>query len=199
MTILLRLFLSTYTLVFIFDFMCLVTSILSSAPYFETALEASEAFLVLQKLMVRIMAISYRKNLSSVRMFCMISNPPIPFLPVYTMLDAIPKSPGYNHSPKTLNDASNYPFQGSGVNKPFPIGGGQGQDAKFSSQNMNAFGNYSMTNKHVRSLRERRVSLMAFDVIHIAALRTKADDLIILSQKLRLSLFPPSAQAFFRR
>lgn len=113
MTSFLRLFFSTYMMVFIFDFMCLVTSILSATPNFDIALQSSEAFLVLQKLMVRFMALSYRKN----HLFFPISNqilspffsPPIknkliknkllnidlyPNL-VYALLDGIPKSPNF--------------------------------------------------------------------------------------------------------
>ncbi|MBW0556086.1 hypothetical protein O181_095801 [Austropuccinia psidii MF-1] len=58
-TFLLRLFLSTYTLVFLFDFTCLITSFASASTDFDSALHGSQGFLVLQKLMVRVMAISY--------------------------------------------------------------------------------------------------------------------------------------------
>ncbi|OAV92102.1 hypothetical protein PTTG_07868, partial [Puccinia triticina 1-1 BBBD Race 1] len=71
MTSILRFFLSTYTLVFIFDVMCLITSIVSASPNFDVAFNASKAFLVLQKLMVRIMAVSY----------------------LYALLDGVPKNP----------------------------------------------------------------------------------------------------------
>ncbi|KAH9443194.1 hypothetical protein MJO28_014527 [Puccinia striiformis f. sp. tritici] len=71
MTSILRFFLSTYTLVFIFDLMCLITSIVSASPNFEVAFNASKAFLVLQKMMVRVMAVSY----------------------LYALLDGIPKNP----------------------------------------------------------------------------------------------------------
>ncbi|KNZ54741.1 hypothetical protein VP01_286g5 [Puccinia sorghi] len=67
----LRFFLSTYTLVFIFDLMCLITSIVSSSRNFEVAFNASKAFLVVQKLMVRVMAVSY----------------------LYALVDGLPKSP----------------------------------------------------------------------------------------------------------
>ncbi|PLW09390.1 hypothetical protein PCANC_23212 [Puccinia coronata f. sp. avenae] len=70
-TSILRFFLSTYTLVFLFDLMCLITSIVSSSPNFDVAFNASKAFLVLQKLMVRIMAVSY----------------------LYALLDGVPKNP----------------------------------------------------------------------------------------------------------
>ncbi|POV95062.1 hypothetical protein PSTT_16485, partial [Puccinia striiformis] len=62
MTSILRFFLSTYTLVFIFDLMCLITSIVSASPNFEVAFNASKAFLVLQKMMVRVMAVSYLED-----------------------------------------------------------------------------------------------------------------------------------------
>ncbi|MBW0544678.1 hypothetical protein O181_084393 [Austropuccinia psidii MF-1] len=58
-TFTLRVFLSTYAFVFIFDLLCLITSVISASTNFELALQASQGFLVLQKLMVRIMAISY--------------------------------------------------------------------------------------------------------------------------------------------
>ncbi|KAG0142339.1 hypothetical protein CROQUDRAFT_97629 [Cronartium quercuum f. sp. fusiforme G11] len=124
-TSLMRIFFSTYTMVFVFDFMCLITSVVSSAPHFKTALHASEAFLVLQKMMVRIMAISY----------------------LYALLDGIPKSSGFNPDIGTFNGSQ---FS-SGANKSsFACRESQGpQDAKFSSRNLtsNSFGNYSL-NKH---------------------------------------------------
>ncbi|KNZ60103.1 hypothetical protein VP01_160g11 [Puccinia sorghi] len=81
-TSVLRFFLSTYSLVFIFDFMCLITSIVSASPNFEVAFNASKAFLVLQKLMVRVMAISYRKH-------------SLPFggPDIYALVDGVPKNP----------------------------------------------------------------------------------------------------------
>ncbi|MBW0535948.1 hypothetical protein O181_075663 [Austropuccinia psidii MF-1] len=69
-TTLLRLFLSTYTLVFIFDFTCLITSVLSASKDFELALHGTQGFLVLQKLMPR-------------RFWSL----------VYALLDGIPKNP----------------------------------------------------------------------------------------------------------
>ncbi|KAA1076806.1 hypothetical protein PGT21_019654 [Puccinia graminis f. sp. tritici] len=70
-TSILRFFLSTYALVFVFDLMCLITSIVSASSNFEVAFNASKAFLVLQKLMVRVMAVSY----------------------LYALLDGVPKNP----------------------------------------------------------------------------------------------------------
>lgn len=86
-----RLFFSTYTMVFIFDLTCLITSILSASPIFQVSLKSSEAFLVLQKMMVRIMAISY----------------------LWALVDGIPKSPNFeaapkNHHPNLKTKTSNH-------------------------------------------------------------------------------------------
>lgn len=71
MNFILRFFLSTYTLVFILNITCLITVVVSASPIFETAFNASVAFLVLQKMMVRVMAVSY----------------------LYALLDGIPQNP----------------------------------------------------------------------------------------------------------
>ncbi|KAH9808185.1 hypothetical protein DFH28DRAFT_1136456 [Melampsora americana] len=79
-----RLFFSTYTMVFLFDLISLITSILSASPNFQISLNSSEGFLVLQKMMVRIMSISY----------------------LWDLLDRIPKNPSFetlHHSSTTTS------------------------------------------------------------------------------------------------
>ncbi|EGF98520.1 uncharacterized protein MELLADRAFT_95627 [Melampsora larici-populina 98AG31] len=87
-----RFFFSTYTMVFLFDLSCLITSILSASPIFQVSLKSSEAFLVLQKMMVRIMSISY----------------------LWALVDGIPKNPSFenptdqpNHSVTKIKKSSN--------------------------------------------------------------------------------------------